>query len=443
MKTTNPALQPPSDAEAECAVLGSCLIDPSATERVSSFLKTEYFFAEKHGWIYQAILDIDRRGAVADFVTTCEELERKGRLEELGGSAYVMELINAVPTSIHVEYYAEIVVRLARDRQAIRVAQQVTQEAYTGRGRGLDTAVTLLQDARSGFAAASGGPRFLDDVLVDLIDRASLSQALRKAGQLVDVMLPWSDMTSIIHGGLLPADLMLVVGAPSVGKSTFVHQIADHAALFGHGVLIFTTETRDINFAARQLAPRAMVGSRDLISGQLDGDGWERVMRSVDAVKRNSMMIDSGTYDAQAFERRIQQASAAMERRGVALRLIVFDFLQQFRDSRYKEKRLEVGSIIYQMREIANTYGVACIAVSELDKASYKSGGKVHIFGSKDSSSIEYACTIGIALYRDEAERVVCDVQKNKDGKCGSFTLPALAQDAAWFGSAKPYKVQL
>ena len=166
-------------------------------------------------------------------------------------------------------------------------------------------------------------------------------------------------------------------------------------------------------------------------------------MRSVDAVKRNSMMIDSGTYDAQAFERRIQQASSAMAQRGVTLRLIVFDFLQQFRDSRYKEKRLEVGSIIYQMREIANTYGVACIAVSELDKASYKSGGKVHIFGSKDSSSIEYACTIGIALYRDGAERVVCDVQKNKDGKCGSFTLPALAQDAAWFGSAKPYKVQL
>jgi replicative DNA helicase len=84
---------------------------------------------------------------------------------------------------------------------------------------------------------------------------------------------------------------MLVVGEPSVGKSTFVHQIADHAAMFGHGVLIFTTETRDINFAARQLAPRANVGSRDLISGQLDEAGWERVMRNIDAVRRRSLKI--------------------------------------------------------------------------------------------------------------------------------------------------------
>ncbi len=432
----------PADTEAERAVLGSCLIDPGAIEHVGSFLKAEHFYQEKHACIYTGIVDLDKRGTQADFVTLCEELERKAQLDEIGGAAYVMDLINAVPTSIHAEYYAEIVLRLAIDRRAIVLAGQIVQEAYAGRGRALDTAATLLQDARQGFAVASDGPRFLDDVLVDLIDRASVSQAERQSGRLVDVKFPWSDLNNIVRGGLLPADLMLIVGEPSVGKSTFVHQIADHAAMFGHGVLIFTTETRDINFAARQLAPRAGVGSRDLISGQLDPDGWERVMRSVDAVKRKSLMVDSGTYDAQAFERRIQQARTALEQRGCTLRLIVFDFLQQFRDSRYKEKRLEVGSIIYQMREIANTYGLACIAVSELSKEAYKNGGgKVHIFGSKESSSIEYACTIGAALYRDEQQRVVCDIQKNKDGKRDKFTLPPLATDAAWFGAVRPYKI--
>jgi hypothetical protein len=76
-----------------------------------------------------------------------------------------------------------------------------------------------------------------------------------------------------------------------------------------------------------------------------------------------------------------------------------------------------------------------------LDKGSYKNGGKVHIFGAKESGSIEYAATVGIALYRNEQERVVCDVQKNKDGKRGSFILPALADNAAWFGSPRPYTV--
>jgi replicative DNA helicase len=228
-----------------------------------------------------------------------------------------------------------------------------------------------------------------------------------------------------------------------VGKSTFVHQIADHAAQFGHGVLMLITETRDVNFAARQLAPRAGVASRELLSGNLDERGWLGVMQNMDKVKRASMMVDSTTYDAQSFERRIQQASNALEQRGATLRLVVFDFLQQFRDSRYKEKRLEIGSVIYQIRELMVRYGLAGIVVSELDKATYKNGGKVHIFGAKESGSIEYAATVGIALYRNEQDRVVCDVQKNKDGKRASFLLPALADNAAWFGSPRPYTVMV
>lgn len=416
-------------------------MDAGAIERVASFLKADHFYVQKHAWVYQAVLDLAGRHDPADFVTICDELERKQQLEEIGGAAFVMDLINAVPTAIHAEYYAEIVVRLATDRQAIRLAGQIAQEAYAGRGRGLEAAAALLKDARAGFVTAIDGPRFLDDVMDELIDRASAMQADRKAGRLVDIKFPWMDLADIIHGGLLPSDLMLVVGEPSVGKSTFVHQLADHAAMQGHGVLLFTTETKDRNFAARQLAPRAGINSRDLIAGQLDDDGWERIARTVDKVRRPTFLVDSGTYDAQAFERRIQQAQAALERRGATLRLVVFDFLQQFRDSRYKEKRLEVGAVIYQMREIANTYGISCIAVSELSKDTYKNGGKVHIFGSKESSSIEYAATIGIALYRDEQDRVVCDVQKNKDGKRGKFLLPALAQDAAWFGSPRPYIV--
>jgi replicative DNA helicase len=432
---------PPANPEAELAVLGSVLIDPDAIGRVGTFLKPEHFYQQKHAWIYQSVIDLSRRGSPADFVTVCDELERHRQLDEVGGAAYVMDLINAVPTAIHAEYYAEILVKMATDRRAIILAGQIVQEAYAGHGRGLEVASQLLGDARSEFAVASSGPRFLDDVMEELIDRANIMQAERNAGRLVDVKFPWTDLTDIIHGGLLPADLMLVVGEPSVGKSTFVHQLADHAALQGHGVLLFTTETKDRNFASRQLAPRAGVSSRDLIAGQLDDGGWERVMRAMDKVRRPSFLVDSNTYDAQAFERRIQQAQIALERRGATLRLVVFDFLQQFRDSRYKEKRLEVGGVIYQMREIANTYGLAAIVVSELSKDTYKNGGKVHIFGSKESSSIEYAATIGIALYRDEQDRVVCDIQKNKDGKRGRFLLPALAQDAAWFGSARPYTV--
>lgn len=436
----NPATLP-ANPEAESAILGSLLIDPDAVQRVRSFLKTEHFYNERNAWIYQAIVDMDATGKPADFLTITDELDTRKQLEEVGGPAYIMDLLNAVPTAIHVEYYAEIVVKLARDRQAIRLAQQIVEQAYMGQGKALEIATTLLQDAKNGFAASADGPRFLDDVLDQLINNAEMLDKARRAGALVDIKLPFQDMTDIVTGGLLPGDLMLVVGEPSVGKSTLVHQIADHAAQYRHGVLIFTTETRDVNFAARQLSPRAQVRSRDLISGNLDEHAWTRIMQNMDKVKRASMMIDASTYDAQAFERRIQQAMAALERKGLSLRLVVFDFLQQFRDSRYKEKRLEVGAVIYQIRELMVSYGLAGIVVSELDKGSYKNGGKAHIFGAKESSSIEYAATIGIALYRDENQRVVCDVQKNKDAKRGSFLLPPLAENAAWFGSGTPYTV--
>ncbi len=436
----NPATLP-ANPEAESAILGSLLIDPDAVQRVRSFLKTEHFYYQRNAWIYQAIVDMGATGKPADFLTITDELDTRKQLEEVGGPVCIMDLLNAVPTAIHVEYYAEIVVKLARDRQAIRLAQQIVEQAYMGQGKALEIATTLLQDAKNGFAASADGPRFLDDVLDQLINNAEMLDEARRAGALVDIKLPFQDMTDIVTGGLLPGDLMLVVGEPSVGKSTLVHQIADHAAQYRHGVLIFTTETRDVNFAARQLSPRAQVRSRDLISGNLDEHAWTRIMQNMDKVKRASMMIDASTYDAQAFERRIQQSMAALERKGLSLRLVVFDFLQQFRDSRYKEKRLEVGAVIYQIRELMVSYGLAGIVVSELDKGSYKNGGKAHIFGAKESSSIEYAATIGIALYRDENQRVVCDVQKNKDGKRGSFLLPALAENAAWFGSGKPYTV--
>lgn len=431
----------PSNVEAEDAILGSLLIDPDAVQRVRSFLKAEHFYAERNAQVYKAIVDMFAEGKPADFLTVSDELGLRRQLDGMGGPARIMDLINAVPTAIHAEYYAEIVIKLARDRQAIAIAQQIVKKAYTGQGQALDMASALLQDARNGFAATIDGPRFLNDVLDEVVQTAEAMDKARRAGALVDIKLPWQDLTDIIVGGLLPADLLLVVGEPSVGKSTFVHQIADHAAQFGHGVLMLITETRDVNLAARQLAPRAGVASRDLLSGNLDDRGWLGVMQNMDKVKRASMMVDSTTYDAQAFERRIQQASSALEQRGSSLRLVVFDFLQQFRDSRYKEKRLEVGAVIYQIRELMVRYGLTGIVVSELDKGSYKNGGKVHIFGAKESGSIEYAATVGIALYRNEQDRVVCDVQKNKDGKRASFLLPALADNAAWFGSPRPYAV--
>ena len=300
----------PANIDAEIAILGSLLIDPGTIENIRPFLKPDHFYDTRHQWIYQAILDMSANGTPADLVTLPDTLEARQQLDEIGGVGFIMDLINGVPTSTHAEYYAEIVVKLAGDRQAIRLAQQIAERAYLAQGQGLDLASTLIRDASSAFSQiTSEGPRFLDDVMDDMVKKAGEMWQAREAGELVDIKLPWQDLTEILGGGLLPGDLVLVVGEPSVGKSTFVHQVGDHAAMFGNGVLVFTTETRPDNFAARQLAPRAGVPIRSLLSGNISPADWDSVFQNITKVRRDGVMLDS-IFDAQAFERHIQQARA-------------------------------------------------------------------------------------------------------------------------------------
>ena len=121
---------PPQNIEAEQSVLGSLLIDSDAIVRIAPFLRAEDFYRETHSLIYQAILDLHERREPADFITLCDELERRNHLEEVGGAAYLTSLINAVPTSIHVEYYAHIVERTAILRRLITAAGQIASIAY-------------------------------------------------------------------------------------------------------------------------------------------------------------------------------------------------------------------------------------------------------------------------------------------------------------------------
>ncbi len=109
---------------------GRCLIDPDAVIRIAAFLKADDFYQEKNGWIYQAILDLHERREPADFLTVTDELDRRRQLDEVGGPAYVMDLLNAVPTAIHVEHYARIVERTSVLRKLIRAAGQIAQIAY-------------------------------------------------------------------------------------------------------------------------------------------------------------------------------------------------------------------------------------------------------------------------------------------------------------------------
>lgn len=207
----------PANPEAEQAVLGSILIDPDAVIRVAAFLKADDFYQEKNGWIYQAILDLHERREPADFLTVTDELDRRRQLDEVGGPAYVMDLINAVPTAIHVEHYARIVERTSVLRKLIRAAGQIAQIAYEETTEDIGEVVDRAEQIVFSVAErrAQRDLVAVRALMGDVVDRIDFLYHHR--GEILGVPTGFKLLDKML-GGLQKSDLVILAARPGVGK---------------------------------------------------------------------------------------------------------------------------------------------------------------------------------------------------------------------------------
>lgn len=433
----NPQLDTVTDAviEAEQAVIGSLLLDSDAVLRVRPILSKEAFYTERMRWIYDAILTLTDAGTPADFLTLCDELERRGQLQEVGGASKVMDLISCVPTAIHAEHYARIVNRSWLDREAIRLAGQIVQGALERKGNGLNIAHQLLVDARKRHSIVDEGPRPMTDIVAEMLEAAANHNEARADGREITIPTPFWQLNNNLRGGFMSGDVVTVFGQPGIGKSTFAHMCADYAAARRHGVLCFITEMNRQQYGARQLAPHAGIDSRTIRSGFMSEKQWAVVHSVAGQVARPNMLVDDKTFDVQQFGDRIGQAKLILDRIGQTLDLVVFDYLQLFKDTRRRDKRAEVSDIINHIRELANEHEIPVIVVSALAREGYKNDAKPNLYNLKESGDIEYATTIGLAMYRDSgSSRITMEIQKMRDGKSWQkVQLPPMVEGAAWY----------
>ena len=215
----------PQNIEAESGVLGSVIIDPEAVVQVADFLKAEDFYRDAHRTIYEVILQLYERHEPADFITICDELERRNKLEEIGGASYITSLINQVPTSGNVEYYGRIVERTAILRRLIHAAGQIAAVAYEegDADAALDKAEQLIfgisqRHAHADFSA-------LGDLLNDYMEK--LSQLHERRGTIVGVPTGFTDLDRLT-GGLQRSDLIILAARPAVGKCLPAWTLIDH-----------------------------------------------------------------------------------------------------------------------------------------------------------------------------------------------------------------------
>ncbi len=395
-----PERLPPHNIEAEQSVIGSLLIDPDAVIRVAPFLRPEDFYRQAHGLIYEAILALHERREPADFITLSDELERRGQLEQVGGAAYLANLLNVVPTAAHVEHYARIVERTALLRRLIDAAQQIAALAYSAAEADVDEVVDRAEQIL--FAVSE---RRLSRELVPI--QEVLRQYFERIGYLythqgepVGVPTGFTKLDRLL-GGMQRSDLLILAARPGMGKTSLVLSIALNAARrFGQRVAIFSLEMSNEQIVQRLVAAETGIDSQRLRTGQLTEEEWPRVEHAIRSLSRLAMFLDD-TPAISTVELRTKARRLAAEH---GVDLIVVDYLQLMRgDFRAENRVQEISSISRGLKALARELHVPVLAVSQLSRAVESRQDKHPMLSDlRDSGTIEQDADVVMFIYRDE-----------------------------------------
>jgi Replicative DNA helicase len=315
----------PQALEAEQSVLGSILIDADAILKVGDFLRPADFYRKQHGDIFEAMLALHGQREPIDLVTVGDELERRGRLEPIGGPAYLARLMNAVPTAVHVEHYGRIVERKAVLRNLIGAAGRIAAVGYEEANDAevaIDRAEGILFEISQ--RRTVGGFESLATLLGQAYDRLEYLHEHR--GQILGIPSGLSQLDTLL-GGFQPSDLIILAARPSVGKTSLALNIAQHAAVReGKRVGVFSLEMSKA--AVRLLSAESGINPRPLQTGFVDETDWSKIAQVMNQMHAAPMWIDDSPA-LSVMELRTKARRLEAEQHG--LDLIIVDYLQLIR----------------------------------------------------------------------------------------------------------------
>ena len=418
---------PPQSIEAEQSVLGAVLIDRDAIIEIADFLKPEDFYRQAHARIYAVMLDLSERREPIDVVTVSESLERGGDLEAIGGRAYLATLSNQTPTAVHAAQYARIVERKAVLRNLIGAAGKIAGIGYEDPaevGEAIDRAEAEL------FAVSerrvSAGFSILRSLLHDAYDRLDYLHAHR--GEISGIRSGFGDLDALTTG-LQKSDLVILAARPSVGKTSFALNIAEHAAVRDKkSVGVFSLEMSKEQLVLRLLSSVSGIDSQRLRTGFLEELDFARIAPAMNALSEAPIYIDDTpnitTMELRTKARRLQ-AEAGLD-------LVIVDYLQLMQSStttRDANRVQEVSEISRGLKALARELKVPVLALSQLSRQPEM----------RESGSIEQDADLVMFLYREkdrgsddqqaEGEVVKLKLAKHRNGPTGEIDL--------WFKKAQ------
>ncbi len=424
---------PPQDIEAEQAVLGSMLVDKEAVVVAIEFLKVDDFYRKDHQEIFSAIMELYRQGKPIDIVTVKGVLESRKIFDTIGGMEYLANLTSTIYTTSNIEAYSKIVEEKSILRKLIKSSDEILKLGYDAKDdveQILDQAEKKIFDILEKRNVKGYVP--IRDVLVDAFTK--LEELYNKKTNVTGVPTGFTDLDNKTSG-FQPSNLILIAARPAMGKSAFVLNIAQNAAIKSNvGVAIFSLEMSKEELVNRMLCSEAMVDSSKIRTGKMEEEDWVKLAKALGPLSEAPIYIDD-TPGLSTMELRAKCRKLKIEK---DIGLIIIDYLQLMQgSSRTDNRQQEISEISRGLKILAKELNVPVIALSQLSRAPEARADHRPILSDlRESGSIEQDADIVMFLYRDDyyneesEKKNVAEViiAKQRSGPTGTTELLWLGQ---------------
>ncbi|EGW55523.1 replicative DNA helicase [Candidatus Endoriftia persephone] len=394
---------PPHSIQGEQSVLGGLMLDNSTWDRIADQLVSEDFYRKEHRLIFDALSALADQSQPFDVVTLAEVLERRGDLEEAGGLPYLVTLAEETPSAANIKSYAGIVREYAVMRQLISVGTEISDIAFHPEGRDanelLDHAERKVFEIADQRTRGGGGFTPIKGLLTKAVDR--IETLFQQDEPITGESTGFSDFDEMTSG-LQPADLIIVAGRPSMGKTTFAMNIAESVAIkAGKPVAVFSMEMPGDSLAMRMMSSLGRIDQMRVRTGKLEDDEWPRLTSAVSMLAETKLFID----DTPALTpTEVRARARRLKRENPDLGLIVLDYLQLMQVNGSNENRTtEISLISRSLKALAKELNVPVIALSQLNRSLEQRPNKRPVMSDlRESGAIEQDADLIVFIYRDE-----------------------------------------
>jgi replicative DNA helicase len=433
---------PPHSVEAEQSVLGGLLLENSAWERIADLIGEGDFYRADHRLIWRQVLRLVEENKPADVVTVAESLESLGKIDEVGGLAYLAALAQNTPSSANIRRYAEIVRERSVLRKLAEVGAGIAESSYNPGGRSatqiLDEAEARVFEIKEAGAKSTQGFQAMQPLLLDVVTRIDELYNRDDPSEVTGTATGFSDLDTKTSG-LQPGDLIIVAGRPSMGKTAFSINIAENVALDSNrSVAVFSMEMGASQLVMRMLGSVGRLDQHKLRTGRISEDDWPRLTHALGRLNEAPLFIDESP-GLTAMEVRARARRLARQcKDDKPLGLIVIDYLQLMSGSGSGENRAtEISDISRSLKGLAKELQVPVIALSQLNRSLEQRPNKRPVMSDlRESGAIEQDADVILFIYRDEvynpdsADKGTSEIiiGKQRNGPIGTVRLTFLGE---------------